>query len=81
MNLQKAIKKEPKLATLAQNPSYFELFSIAAKLENLHRHSSIHAAGIVIGKTDLIDYVPLYNIQRLGSLRPNILWNTWKQVL
>ncbi len=68
MNLQKAIKKEPKLATLAQNPSYFELFSIAAKLENLHRHSSIHAAGIVIGKTDLIDYVPLYKDPKTGLI-------------
>ena len=63
MTLHKAIKMEPKLAALEHNPSYSELFSIAAKLENLHRHSTIHAAGLVIGKTALIDYVPLYKDQ------------------
>jgi len=68
MTLHKAIKMEPKLAALEHNPSYSELFSIAAKLENLHRHSSIHAAGIVIGKTALIDYVPLYKDPKTGLI-------------
>jgi DNA polymerase-3 subunit alpha len=66
MSLAKALKMEPKLAALMQNPLYSELFSIAAKLENLHRHSSIHAAGIVIGKSALTDYVPLYKDPKTG---------------
>ncbi|MCC2646902.1 MAG: dnaE1 [Rickettsiaceae bacterium] len=32
----------------------------ALKLEGLHRHASIHAAGIVISGKDLIEVVPLY---------------------
>ncbi|MDR2397837.1 MAG: DNA polymerase III subunit alpha [Spirochaetaceae bacterium] len=60
MTLQKALEEEPKLRELAQDPSYQELFAVAKKLEGKNRHSSIHAAGIVIGKTDLTDYVPLY---------------------
>jgi len=66
MTLEKAFKIEPKLATLAQEPGYSELFSIASKLENLHRHSSLHAAGIVIGKSALTDYVPLYKDPKTG---------------
>lgn len=66
MTLAKAFKMEPKLAALAENPSYAELFSIAARLENLHRHSSLHAAGIVISKSELTDYVPLYKDPKTG---------------
>jgi DNA polymerase-3 subunit alpha len=66
MSLAKALKMEPKFAALMQNPRYSELFSIAAKLENLHRHSSLHAAGIVIGKSVLTDYVPLYKDPKTG---------------
>ncbi|MEJ5183879.1 MAG: DNA polymerase III subunit alpha [Rectinemataceae bacterium] len=66
ITLSKALESEPKLAQLAQNPKYHELFSIAAKLENLHRHSSLHAAGIVIGKSELTDYVPLYKDPKTG---------------
>src|SRR5690625_2956499 len=35
------------------------LFTIAIKLEGLPRHISTHAAGIVIGKTPLVENVPL----------------------
>ncbi|MHB9293467.1 putative DNA polymerase III subunit alpha [Hollandina sp. SP2] len=60
MTLKKALEEEPKLRELEQDPKYQELFAVAQKLEGKNRHSSIHAAGIVIGKTDLTDYVPLY---------------------
>ncbi|MDR1956944.1 MAG: DNA polymerase III subunit alpha [Treponema sp.] len=60
MTLKKALEDEPKLRELAADPKYQELFAVARKLEGKNRHSSIHAAGIVIGKTDLTDYVPLY---------------------
>ena len=60
ITLDKAISEEPKLVQLEQEPKYTELFTLARKLEGLNRHSSIHAAGIVIAKTALIDYVPLY---------------------
>ncbi|MDR2518729.1 MAG: DNA polymerase III subunit alpha, partial [Spirochaetaceae bacterium] len=59
MTLDKALELEPKLRDLAQQPKYQELFAAARKLEGKNRHSSIHAAGIVIGKTGLTDYVPL----------------------
>jgi DNA polymerase-3 subunit alpha len=36
-----------------------ELFDISLRLEGLNRHSSTHAAGVVIGDAPLIDTVPL----------------------
>ena len=59
MTLEKAFEQEPKLRELEQDSKYKELFEVARKLEGKNRHNSIHAAGIVIGKTDLTDYVPL----------------------
>ncbi|GHV94851.1 DNA-directed DNA polymerase [Spirochaetia bacterium] len=60
INLQKAIKGEQKLRDYEKDPRYAELFTLAKKLEGLHRHSSIHAAGVVIGKSALHNFVPLY---------------------
>jgi len=60
INLQKAIDGEPKLRELENDLRYRELFELSRKLEGLNRHSSLHAAGVVIGKFPLIDLVPLY---------------------
>jgi len=60
ITLNKAKEEEPRLKELENDPRFTELFAIAHKLEGLNRHSSIHAAGIVIGKKPLIELVPLY---------------------
>jgi DNA polymerase-3 subunit alpha len=60
ITLKKAFDDEPRLRELEQDNRYTELFPLARKLEGLHRHSSIHAAGVVIGKLPLIELVPLY---------------------
>jgi DNA polymerase-3 subunit alpha len=60
ITLDKAVNEEQKLQELEKESRFTELFALARKLEGLNRHSSIHAAGIVIGKTPLIDFVPLY---------------------
>ncbi len=68
MTLKKALELEPRLAELAADPKYAELFAIAKKLENKNRHTSLHAAGVVIGKTELTDYVPLYRDPKTGGV-------------
>ncbi|MCL2214417.1 MAG: DNA polymerase III subunit alpha [Treponema sp.] len=60
ITLEKAIADEPRLRDLEQDARFTELFALAKKLEGLHRHASIHAAGIVIGKLPLTELVPLY---------------------
>lgn len=39
---------------------YRKLFLISKKLENLKRHTSTHAAGIVLSGEDLTNRIPLY---------------------
>lgn len=66
MTLKKALEEEPRLKEMASDDRYRELFEVARVLENRHRHSSVHAAGIVIGKSVLTDYVPLYKDPKTG---------------
>jgi DNA polymerase-3 subunit alpha len=68
MTLKKAFEEEPRLAEMAGDPKYAELFAIAKKLENKNRHTSFHAAGIVIGKTELFNYVPLFKDPKTGGV-------------
>ena len=69
MNLKRALELEPELTKLQENNDRNkELIEIAKKLEGLSRHASTHAAGIVIGRNELTDYVPLYRDAKTGSI-------------
>jgi DNA polymerase-3 subunit alpha len=61
MTLEKAQETVPELAAMdaADHPQH-ELMAICKNLEGMVRHASIHAAGIVITPTDLVEHVPLY---------------------
>jgi len=55
-----ARKNVPELQQEAKsNPHVEKLLTTAARLEGLKRHTGVHAAGIVIAKGDLTQYVPL----------------------
>ena len=61
MTVQKALEGEPRLQEYQKRGGvYAELFETAMKLEGLHRHTSLHAAGVVIGRENLEKYVPLF---------------------
>jgi DNA polymerase-3 subunit alpha len=49
------------------------LFDVALKLEGLARHSSTHAAGLVITETPVYEYAPLSAPQAV-SLPPSMKW-------
>jgi DNA polymerase III subunit alpha len=42
------------------DPRLQQLFKTAQSVEGISRHAGVHAAGIVISKDPLVDYVPLY---------------------
>lgn len=46
---------------LQSNDDLAYLYKQAIKLEGINRHSSTHAAGIIIGRKKVIDYAPLMN--------------------
>ncbi len=60
ITLDEAIKQEPRLAEEEKNnPTVAKLLSLSRILEGLNRHSSTHAAGVVISDVPLVERVPL----------------------
>jgi DNA polymerase III subunit alpha len=75
VKLTEAIESEPRLQEmLDQGGKSQNLLETGKKLEGLNRHASTHAAGIVIGKTRLTDYVPLYRDSKTGSISTQYTW-------
>lgn len=69
MHISDAMKAEPKLQEYYERGGiYKELFDNASKLENLNRHASTHAAGVVIGQEALSNYVPVSIDTTTGGL-------------
>ena len=59
-SLASALSSDKELAELrAASETNRRLFDLGLKLEGMARHSSIHAAGVVIADRPLIEYVPL----------------------
>lgn len=61
VTLQQAIDMEPLLQqAINEDASVKQMVEIALQLEGLYRHSSTHAAGVVIADRPLQELVPLY---------------------
>ncbi|MGN0151765.1 MAG: DNA polymerase III subunit alpha [Wujia sp.] len=88
MTIPKALETSKEFKELYDNdPEVTKLIDMAIKLEGLPRHSSMHAAGVVIGREAIDEYVPLsrgsedsittqYNmttIEELGLLKMDFL--------
>jgi DNA polymerase-3 subunit alpha len=60
MTLKKALELEPDLKELYnKNPQAHRLLDLAQRVEGCARHTSIHAAGVVIAPTPLTDFTPV----------------------
>ncbi len=57
--LPELIKSSAQLQRMISDPAVEQLTELAMMVEGLPRHSSIHAAGIVISESPLTDWVPL----------------------
>lgn len=68
ITLEKAFKEVPELDALRNDIKYKELLEISSKLEDAKRNTSLHAAGIVIGQSELMNYVPLYKDSKTGKI-------------
>ncbi|MEW6459048.1 MAG: DNA polymerase III subunit alpha [Bacillota bacterium] len=88
MSIEKALERSPELAELYErDESVRKVLEAARALEGMPRHASIHAAGVVIAKEKLTNYVPLYRtsdgvvatqfpmeaIEELGLLKMDLL--------
>ena len=63
MTISQAIETVPDLRKAMEREEIRSLIETAQKLEGMPRHSSVHAAGVVIGKEPLWEYVPLGKTQ------------------
>ncbi len=60
MTINRALNEEPDLKKLYDtNPDVKKLLDLAVKVEGCARHTSIHAAGVVISPTPLTDFTPV----------------------
>ena len=59
--LFKALNEVSELKEYQRDPKLKKMFDIALKVEGLRRQTGVHAAGVVISKDDVTDYVPLAN--------------------
>lgn len=87
MTIDKALSMNPELkASYESNDTVATVIDTARALEGLSRHASTHAAGVVISKKSINEYVPLYladkgistqftmtTIEELGLLKMDFL--------
>ncbi|ADZ19566.1 DNA polymerase III DnaE [Clostridium acetobutylicum EA 2018] len=60
INIDKALEMNPELKAIYDDDDRIkDLIDISRKLEGLPRHTSTHAAGVVISSQPLVNYVPL----------------------
>ncbi len=60
MTIKEAIEKIPELKEIySSNDQLHKLLDIASSLEGVARHTSIHAAGVVVTREPLTSYVPI----------------------
>ena len=60
ITIEKALKMNPELRTMYENDeSVKTLIDMSKRLEGLPRHTSMHAAGVVISQKSMDEYVPL----------------------
>ncbi len=64
ITLQAALDQEPRIMEEAANdPMIKEMIDIALKVEGFSRHTSVHAAGVVISNGPMENYVPVYRAE------------------
>ena len=87
MTIDKALELNPELKNMYEtNPTVAKVLDMSRALEGMPRHASTHAAGVVISKKSINEYVPLYlaekgvstqfpmtTIEELGLLKMDFL--------
>ena len=58
-SLETAVKTVPELATYYQQPKFKKLIDLAKQVEGVIRHSSVHAAAVIIADKPLMNYTPI----------------------
>ncbi|MCF0133835.1 MAG: DNA polymerase III subunit alpha [Blautia sp.] len=80
MTIDKALEMNPELKkTYEEQEDVHYLIDMAKRLEGLPRHTSMHAAGVVISQKDVDEYVPLSRAQD-GSITTQFTMTTLEEL-
>jgi len=80
ITLDRALQTNPEFRTLYEtNDQVRELVDMSKRLEGLPRHTSMHAAGVVISQKSVDEYVPLSRAQD-GSLTTQFTMTTLEEL-
>jgi DNA polymerase-3 subunit alpha len=58
-SIDEALTSVPELQDLYKNPKFKELLDLAKRVEGVARHSSTHAAAVIIADAPLTNYTPV----------------------
>lgn len=67
-SLDEALTSVSELTELYKNPKYKELIDLAKRVEGSARHSSVHAAAVIIADAPLTNYTPLQRDTKEGKV-------------
>ena len=67
-NIQTAVDTVPELREYYKQPKFTKLLDLSMKVEGNVRHSSVHAAGIVISDKPLTEYTPIMRESKEGKI-------------
>lgn len=67
-NIASALQSVEELQVMYKNPKYKELLDLAQKVEGVARHSSTHAAAVIIADAPLTTYTPLQRDSKEGKI-------------
>ena len=67
-SIDEALTSVSELQELYKNPKYKELLDLAKRVEGVARHSSTHAAAVIIADKDLTLYTPLQRDSKEGKI-------------
>ncbi len=86
ITIDQALQKSPELRGMLKEDNVRQLIENARKIEGVPRHTSTHAAGVVISEDEVSSYVPLYmsdglistqftmkNLEKLGLVKMDFL--------
>ncbi|PIR99322.1 DNA polymerase III subunit alpha [Candidatus Collierbacteria bacterium CG10_big_fil_rev_8_21_14_0_10_44_9] len=67
-SIDEALTTVSELQDLYKNPKYKELLDLAKRVEGVARHSSTHAAAVIIADAPLTNYTPIQRDTKVGKI-------------
>jgi DNA polymerase-3 subunit alpha len=68
VHIADAVKSVPELQAFYQQPRYKHLIDLAKNVESNARHTSVHAAGVIISDKPLMEYTPIQKDSKSGKI-------------